>query len=393
MKIQSRAVHAGDRKKAGPQIPVSTPISLAASFFYETTEQLDKVFGFEIPGYAYQRYDNPTNGALEELLTSLEGGRGTLATASGMAALEMALRVATMTRPRVILAADALYGATIKLLNQVLEPLGFIVHYADFCDLAVVERAMAETRPGCLLMETISNPLLRVAPLDGIAKLARADGAALIVDNTFATPLLVRPLELGAHISVNSLTKYLAGHGDVLGGCVTSDEEHYEALRATGRVCGPLLGPFEAYLAMRGVKTFPLRMERQCANAAKVAEWLTSHRKVERVFFPADPRHPDAAVIRRLLPEGQFGAMVSFEIRGASRPEVFTFMDRLKMIVRATSLGDVHSMLLYPWMSSHRDVPPEQKARVGIRENLVRLSVGIEAVEDIIADLEQALAA
>jgi len=385
LKIQSRAVHSGDRKKAGPQIPVSTPIYTAASYFYDTTEQLDRVFAFETPGYAYARYDNPTNSALEEVLTSLEGGRGTLATASGMAAIEIALRVATMTRPRVILAADALYGATIKLLNQVLEPLGFGIHYADFRDLGEVERAIARTRPGCLLLETISNPLLRVAPMDGIAELARAAGAALVVDNTFATPLLVRPLELGAHLSVNSLTKYLAGHGDVLGGSVSSDAEHYDALRATGRVTGPLLGPFEAYLAMRGVKTFPLRMERQCANAVKVAEWLGGHPKVERVHFPA------GEVVHRLLPAGQFGAMVSFEIREASRAEIFGFMDRLKMIVRATSLGDVHSMLLYPWMSSHRDVAPEQKARVGIRENLVRLSVGIEAVEDILADLAQAL--
>ncbi len=391
MRIESRAVHAGDRKKAGPQIPVSTPIYTAASYFYDKTEYLDKVFGFEVPGYAYQRYDNPTNSALEELVTSLEGGRGSLAAASGMAALEIALRVATLTRPRVILAADALYGATIKLLNQVLEPLGYAIHYRDFCDLAAVGRAIEELKPGCLLMETISNPLLRVAPVDRIAEAARRSGAALVVDNTFATPLLVRPLELGAHLSVNTQTKYLTGHGDDLGGAVTADAEHYDALRAMARVTGPQLGPFEAYLAMRGVKTFPLRMERQCANAARVAEWLAACPRIERVHFPADPRHPDAEAIRRLLPAGRYGAMVSFEIRGAGRDQVFEFMDRLAMIVRATSLGDVHSMLLYPWMSSHRDVPPEQKARVGIRENLVRLSAGIEAVEDILADLEQAL--
>ncbi len=391
MKIESRAVHAGDRKKAGPQVPVSTPIYTAASYYYDETEYLDKVFGSELPGYSYQRYDNPTNSALEELVTSLEGGHGSLATSSGMAALEMAVRVATTTRPHMVLAADALYGATIKLLVQILTPLGYTVQFADFCDPAAVERVAEELKPGCLLVEAISNPLLRVAPLDHIAEIARRCGAALVVDNTFSTPLLVRPLELGAHLSVNSLTKFLAGHGDVLGGSVTSDAGHYEALRATARVTGPLLGPFEAYLAMRGIKTFPLRMERQCANAARVAAWLESHPKLERVYFPGDPRHPDAETIRRLLPAGRFGAMVSFEIRDTGRDQVFAFMDRLKMIVRATSLGDVHSMLLYPWMSSHRDVPPEQKARVGIRENLVRLSVGIEAVEDILADLEQAL--
>jgi cystathionine gamma-synthase/methionine-gamma-lyase len=241
-------------------------------------------------------------------------------------------------------------------------------------------------------METISNPLLRVGEIDKIAEIARAAGAALVVDNTFATPLIVRPLELGANFSVHSLTKYLAGHGDVLGGAVVTDAAHFAALRTLARIVGPVLGPFECYLSMRGIKTFPLRMERQCANARRVASWLGSHPRVERVHFPGDPAHPDAAAIRRLFADGLYGAMVSFEIRDAGRPEIFRFLDRLQLVVRATSLGDVHSMILYPAMSSHRDLAPKHRERVGIRDNLVRLSVGIEAVEDIIADLDQALA-
>jgi cystathionine gamma-synthase/methionine-gamma-lyase len=162
-------------------------------------------------------------------------------------------------------------------------------------------------------------------------------------------------------------------------------------LRALSRAVGPVLGPFESYLTMRGIKTLPLRMERQCANACRVASWLASHGAIERVYFPADPAHPDAADIRRLLPPGLFGAIVSFELKGAGRDEVFRFMNALRMIVRATSLGDVHSMMLYPVMSSHREISPRHRERMGIRDNLVRLSVGIEAVEDIVEDLEQAL--
>ncbi len=190
---------------------------------------------------------------------------------------------------------------------------------------------------------------------------------------------------------MHSVTKYLAGHGDVLGGIVVTDQPHYEGLRALSRVIGPVLGPFECYLTMRGIKTFALRMERQCANACRVASWLATHPRVERVYFTGDPAHPDAATIRRVFPANLYGAMVAFEIREAAQPEVFQFMDSLKMVVRGTSLGDVHTMMLYPSMSSHREISPKHRERMGIRDNLVRLSVGIEAAEDIIADLAQAL--
>jgi cystathionine gamma-synthase/methionine-gamma-lyase len=391
MKIQTRAVHSGDRRRAQKQIPVATPIHMAASYITETTAELDRIFGDEEKGFAYQRYNNPTNDALEEVVTALENGRGSLATASGMAALELAVKAAILDRRRVVFCARDIYGATIKLLMDVMGPFGIEVRFVDVCDLPALAAAIDEEKPGCILMETISNPLLRVGPIDEIARMARAAGAALVVDNTFATPLLVRPLELGAHLVVHSATKYLAGHGDVLGGLITTDEEHFELVRRLSRVAGPVLGPFEAYMTMRGVKTFPLRMERQCENAKRLAAWLRQQPGVERVFYPDDASHPDAAVVQRLLPEGQYGAMVSFEVKGAGKAEIFEFLDRLRMIVRATSLGDVHTMILYPWISSHRDVPLKQKERMGIRENLVRVSVGIEAFEDIQADFAQAL--
>jgi cystathionine gamma-synthase/methionine-gamma-lyase len=391
LQIHTKAVHTGDRKKPANHIPVTTPIHTASSFFYDSMEQLDRVFAREEEGYCYSRYDNPSCAGLEELLASLENGHGALTCASGMAAIQMAIVTALADRRKSILAANALYGATVSLLMKVFEPSGVAVRFVDVCDLDAVRAAASEMKPGCIVIETVSNPLLRVPEVDKIAGIAREAGAALVVDNTFATPLLLRPLELGAHFAVHSLTKYLAGHGDVLGGAAVTDRDHYETLRALSRAIGPVLGPFESYLTMRGIKTFPLRMERQCANACRVAQWLASNPRIERVHFTGDPAHPDSATIRRLFPPNLYGAMVSFELKGAGREEIFRFMDNLRLIVRATSLGDVHSMMLYPVMSSHREISPKHRERMGIRDSLVRLSVGIEAHEDIICDLEHAL--
>jgi cystathionine gamma-synthase/methionine-gamma-lyase len=395
MKIETKAIHAGDRKKdperPGAFVPVTTPVYTAASYIYESTAKLDRVLGREEPGFCYARYDNPTNQALEELVTALENGHSALACSSGMTAIHIALLAALTDRRKSIVAASALYGATTNLMLKVLEPFGVEINFVDICDLEAVRQKIADSKPGCVFMETISNPLLRVGDMDRIAELTRAGGAALVVDNTFATPLLLRPLEHGAHLSVHSLTKFLSGHGDVLGGIIVSDEGHSETIRSLCRTIGPVLGPFESYLTMRGIKTLALRVERQCANACKVASWLATHPRVERTFFPGDPRHPDAESITRLFPANRYGGLVSFELKGAGRAEVFRFMEKLKMVVRATSLADVHSLILYPAMASHRDLSPKHRERLGIRDNLVRLSAGIEAVEDIIADLDQAL--
>ena len=391
MKINTRAVHAGDRKQPGPYIPSTTPVHFSSSFTYANVETLDRVFGNEIEGYAYARYDNPTTAALQDLMTALEGGYASFAAASGMAALDLALRAALLERRKKVLSSGALYGATIKLLMNVFEPFGVETRFVDICNADAVRSAIDEFKPGVVLMETVSNPLLRVGPIDKIAEMARKAGAALLVDNTFASPLLVRPMELGAHLVVESLTKFLAGHGDVLLGSITCDQEHFETIRSLVRTYGPNAGPMESYLAMRGIKTFPLRMERQCANAVKVAAWLRKHPRIERVHYTDDPSHPDAATISRLLPAGLYGAMVSVEIKDAARPDIFAFMDDLKLIVRGTSLGDVHTLILYPAMASHRDIAPKQRERLGIHDNLVRFSIGIEDPDDICADLEQAL--
>jgi cystathionine gamma-synthase/methionine-gamma-lyase len=309
-----------------------------------------------------------------------------------MAGIHIALLAALMDRPKRVIAANMMYGATTSMLMNVFGPMGVDTTHVDACDLTAFEAALTEEKTGAVILETIANPLLRVPAVDKIEALCRKADVPLIVDNTFATPMLLRPLELGANVVCHSATKYLAGHGDVLGGVIVADEAHFDAIRMLSRTIGPVMGPFESYLTLRGIKTLALRVERQCANACKVASWLAAHPRVERTFFPGDPKHPDAESIARLFPPNRYGGLVSFELKGAGRTEVFRFMERLKMIVRATSLGDVHTLILYPAMASHRDLSPKHRERLGIRDNLMRISVGIEAVEDIIADLDQALA-
>jgi len=392
MKFESQVVHAGDRKRSPSKaIPSTTPIHLATTYFYETAEQLDRIFGQEEEGPSYSRYENPTNTALEELTTALENGHGSLATCSGMTALHLAFQAALIDRPHSIISSGSIYGATIKLLDQVMAPFEVNVKYVDFCDLAAVERAVASEKPGCVFLESISNPILRVADIPQIAAITKAAGASLVVDSTFACPMLMRPLDLGANIVVHSTTKFLSGHGDVLGGVVVSDADHHDNVRMLSRIAGGTLGPFESYLTMRGIKTLALRYERQCQNARKLAECLAQHPAIERVYYCADPNHPDAATIKKLFAPDLYGAILAFEIRDANKAAVLRFMTRLKMVVPGTSLGDVHTLLLYPAMASHRDIAPKMRERMGIRENLVRVAVGIEAVEDIYADLDSAL--
>jgi cystathionine beta-lyase/cystathionine gamma-synthase len=392
MNFESKVVHAGDRKRQkGAPIPSTTPIHLASTYFYDSASTLDHVLGQPEEGFSYARYSSPTNEALEELMTTLENGRGSLATSSGMAAIQIALQAALMDRAHSVVASNAIYGATVGMLDQILSPFDVKVKYTDVCDLAGFEKCVEQNRPGCIFLESISNPLLRVGDLNRIVEIAKHAGAAVVVDNTFATPMMLRPIELGVNLVVHSATKYLAGHGDVLGGIVVADDEHYDTLKRLARISGPQLGPFESYLTMRGIKTLALRFERQCQNARVLAEWLADHPAVERVYYCADRKHPDADSIQRLFGGGLYGAILSFEIKGASKETVLQFMDELKMIVPGTSLGDVHTLLLYPLIASHRNVSPKMRERMGIRENLVRIAAGIENVDDIKDDLDRAL--
>jgi cystathionine gamma-synthase/methionine-gamma-lyase len=259
-------------------------------------------------------------------------------------------------------------------------------------NLEEVETALKETHAIALLVETISNPLLKVADIPSLAELAHRCGASLLVDNTFASPYLFNPLQCGADYAIHSATKYLSGHGDVLAGVVAASAANKSKLFELNKLVGSVLGPFEAWLALRGLKTLPLRMRQQCDNAQRVAEWLNVHPRVAKVNYPGLHDHPQHDLTERLFEDRGSGGVLSFEIKDADKVMAYRFMESLSVCLPATSLGDIYSLVLHPATSSHRSLTVEERARIGIPDGLVRLSTGIESAEDILADLESALA-
>ncbi len=386
--LATTAVHAGHLAPK-PGTPSAPPIVTASGWTYSDMEALDAALGDPQAGYVYSRNAAPTQEAFEAAVSALENGAGGVAFASGMAAVHAALVVALGPRPAGLVAATELYGATQTLVRYVAGQTGLPVQWVNIRDLAEVRGAM---RPGrALLFEVISNPLCRVADARAILDLAQAAGTRVVVDSTFTTPCLLRPLELGAHLVVHSATKYLGGHGDVLGGVVVAGAaDDALALRRHRQMTGANLSPFDAYLALRGLRTLALRVREQNRNALGLAEWLAAHPRVARVHYSGLPANPDHAVARRLL-GGCFGAMLAFDLKDAGRAEVFAFMERLQLIQRVPTLGDVATLASYPAHASHRSLLPEQRAALGIGDGCVRLSAGIESLDDLIADLGQAL--
>lgn len=391
MSPQTTLVHAGDRRKLGDYIPVSTPVYASSSFFYDTIEELADVFADRRPGQTYSRMGNPSTAALEEQVAVLEGSDVAFATASGMAAVHLAIMAGLLDRRQSVVAANVLYGGSLELLRSVLRPSRIEIRFCDFCDLEAVQRAVDEVRPALLITETLSNPCLRVADLDRLSEIAKACGALFLVDNTF-TPLLMKPFEHGADMVIHSATKYLGGHGDVLAGVVAAPSEHEEILRQAHRCLGGNLGPFEAFLVMRGVKTLPLRMRRHCDNARMVYEGLIGHPKIERLLYPGDPEHPDSAAVARLFPSGQSGGALGIDVKGGAEG-AYRFADSLRLVATSASIGDMTTLALHPSSATHRMLTAEARADLGITDGLMRISVGAEAVEDILADLRQALEA
>ena len=389
--IFTRAVHAGERPARPDFTPVTTPVYNTVGFLYEDMRNLDAIFGNEREGYVYARYGNPTNSALEEALASLEEGEAALTFASGMAAVHASLLAAGVKAGASILSAYDVYGATYAICARLFPQLGVRAKFVDVTDLEELQKALQESRPAAVILETISNPLMKVADIPEICKRAHKVGAKLIVDNTFATPFLYRPIHDGADFCVHSTTKYIGGHGDVLGGVIVTSKANRSALHEIIKMTGGNLGPMEAWLTLRGLKTLPLRMRQHCQNAMEVARWLDSHPRIARVNYPGLASHPQHELARRLFPPGLFGGMISFEIKDAGKEQVFRFMEALDLILPATTLGDVYSLTLYPAISSHRALTPEERAKVGISDRLVRLSVGIEEASEIIEDLERAL--
>ncbi len=390
--IATRIVHAGERQWPPTGAPVVTPIYATATFTYPSMAEVDKVFSGEKPGYVYTRHGNPTVNAVADAVRELEGGAAACAYGSGMAALHAALVACELSPGTVVLASQDLYGATLQLLLTIFGGFGVNTITADFSDLRAVEQKAREHKPKLLVAEIISNPLLKVCDVAACAEIAHQVGAQLLVDNTFATPYLCRPLEHGADLAVHSATKYLGGHAAVTGGVVVAREAAYQApLVSAMKLAGGILGPAEAHQILLGIKTLALRMERQCANARHLAVELSTDRRVSRVHYPALTDAPAQQTLRRMLRSPHAGALVSIEINPNTREAAFRFMDALRLCVRSTSLGDVFTGVLHPATASHRDVPPARRQQLGITDGLVRISVGIEDVNDILADVRQAL--
>jgi cystathionine beta-lyase/cystathionine gamma-synthase len=387
----TQAVHAGERAPKPDFTPVNTPIYQSASFVYDAIETMDAIFGGERPGYVYTRYGNPTVTALERAVATLEGGETAVAYASGMAAIHATLLALEVVSGTAVVAAQDLYGATSTLLTTIFARQGVIVRLVDLTDLERVASAIRELRPKVVMAEIISNPLLKVVDLERVATLAHAHGATMVVDSTFTSPYLLQPLRYGADVVIHSTTKSLGGHGDVTGGIVIAPAAYRPKLELMGRLVGGVLSPQEAYLTLRGLKTLALRVRQQCQNAMAIAQWLTEQPHIRAVNYPGLVQHPGHDMAKRLLREGCFGSVLSFELVDGERERVFAFLNSLRLCLLATTLGDIYTELLYPTMSSHRMLSPEQRAAVGISDALIRLSAGIEDAGDLIADLDQAL--
>ena len=401
--FNTRAVHSGrnqgplqdptEPRPDGLGTPVAPGIQPSSAYYFDSLAALDGAFDNPTTGYVYARHASPTTSLFAEAVASLENADGAIAFSSGMAAIHATLLAAEPTKERGILAARDLYGATQSLLTTLLAPHSIPITLVDTTDLRAVRAAAESSRPKILYLETISNPLLRLADLSALAEIAKQTGAALIVDNTFASPYLCRPLDHGAHAVLHSATKYLGGHGDLTAGVVAARSSLLPQIALVSRLAGATLGAFDAWLALRGVRTLALRLERHCANALALARTLDDHSRVARVHYPGLESHPQHALARTLFGGSGFGGILSFEIRDADTSGVRRFMDALQLVLPAPTMGDVYSLALYPAQASHRGLTPQQRHALGIGDNLVRLSCGIEAAEDIERDVLRALEA
>ena len=374
----TRAIHAG--QDADPATGATVVPIYATSTYTQAAPGRHK-------GYEYSRSGNPTRTALETALASLEGGEKGLAFASGLAATTAVFHALLKPGDEVLASAD-LYGGTFRLLEKVFRPWGLTATYTDDPTPAGF-RKLLTPRTKLVWIETPTNPLLQVLDISALAEVAHGHGATLAVDNTFASPYLQRPLELGADVVVSSTTKYIGGHSDVIGGCVVGSKELLTPIQFFQNAAGGVPGPFDSYLVLRGLKTLAVRMDRHGANAAELAGWLAAHPAVAKVHYPGLPDHPGHAVAARQM--RNFGGMVSLKLVGGI-PAAMRFLGRTKLFSLAESLGGVESLVCHPTTMTHASIPREVREARGVDDGLIRLSVGIEDVADLRADLEHALA-
>jgi cystathionine beta-lyase/cystathionine gamma-synthase len=378
MKFSTKAIHAG--QKPDPTTgAVMTPVYLTSTY---VQQELGKNKGYE-----YSRVSNPTRTALEQNIAALENGKHGMAFGSGMAAIDAIFRLLKPNDHVVV--SHNVYGGTYRIGKMVLEDFRLQFDFVDTTDLKLVERSIRpETR--MLFVETPTNPTMEITDLAAIAKLAKRNRLISVCDNTFATPYNQRPLEHGIDIVVHSLTKYLNGHSDMLGGLtVTNDEKFAERLRFLQKAVGAILSPFDAWLCLRGTKTLTVRMEQHGRSAMQVASWLTKQKQVKQVHYPGLASHPQHRLAKRQMTN--FGGMIAFDL--GSLASAKKFLKRVRLCALAESLGGVETLISHPATMTHASIPPEQRHRIGVTDGLVRISVGLEDVDDIIADLAHALRA
>ena len=374
--IATRAGHAA--KAAGD--PVVTPITLSTTFRQDAPGQTD--------AHGYGRIGNPSRDALEETLAELERGSAAMAFSSGCAAMHAALQ---LLRPGdELVACGDIYGGTYRLVEKIVAPMGIAPRWVDMSKLTEVEAAMSDATK-MLWVETPTNPLLRVFDIEALAQLAHQHGALCVVDNTFATPFLQRPIERGADLVIHSMSKYLNGHSDVVAGAVVAAEQSVaERLRFIQRAGGAVPSPFDCYLVARGIKTLPLRMKRHCETAQTLAEWLRRRSRVEAVHYPGLQSHPEYELAATQM--SGFGGMLSFVVEGGLEA-ASAVSKRVRLFSLAESLGGVESLIGQPALMSHASMPKEVRESCGVRDGLIRLSVGLEDPDDLKEDLQQALSA
>ena len=385
----TRAIKAAGRVPAAPQPPLNVPIYQTSTFEVGSAQDLEDILEFRVPGHSYTRYSNPTHAALEEALAELEGGEAAHITASGMAAIHGT--IVSIVRPGdEVLAPAAVYGGTYGLLNGVLARLGISARFIRTGDATAVAAAIGPSTR-LVWLETIANPTTEMADLAAIAAAAHERGAVVAVDNTFASPYLCNPLALGADLVVHSLTKYVGGHSDIIGGAVIGSAERIRAAREVVVNAGGNAQPLEAFLALRGLRTLALRMDRHSATALTVARALEFHPAFSAVHYPGLTSHPQAALAARELRDGMAGGMMAVELAGG-RDAATRFVERVEVAVHATSLAGAESLVSHPASSSHRQFSDADLSAAGLSPGMLRVSIGLEDAEDLVADFFQAAA-
>jgi methionine-gamma-lyase len=385
--FSTRAIRAASKVPAVPQAPVNVPIYQTSTFEVGSAQELAELLEFARPGHSYSRYSNPTHQALEEALAELEGADACQITASGMAAVH-AVVLSTVRSGEQLVVPRAVYGGMVGLANAVLERSGITAVAVDTTDHSLVADALGD-QTRLIWLETISNPTTAMADIAAIAEIAHQRGVVVAVDNTFASPYLCNPLALGADLIVHSTTKYIGGHSDITGGAILGSAERVAAARKIVINVGGNAAPLEAFLALRGLKTLALRMERHSSNALAVAQALQGAPGVGLVRYPALPSHPQHELGRRTLRGGMAGGMLALELSGG-RPAGERFLDRLRVAVHATSLGSAETLCSHPASSSHRQLSETELALAGLTPGMVRVSIGLEDPDDLIADLAAA---